>query len=65
MIVYFDDILIYSNNEDHLVHLKEVLLVLKENKLYINFKSENKLYINFKSVLFSLSLVSGVHYREG
>jgi hypothetical protein len=35
----FDDILIYSENkEEHLVHSRQVLDVLKENKLYINLK---------------------------
>lgn len=39
VIIYFDGILIYSHNEkDHLVHLKEVLLALRENKFYINLK---------------------------
>lgn len=39
IVVYFDDILIYSKfKDDHLIHLREVLTVLKENKLYINLK---------------------------
>jgi hypothetical protein len=39
VVVYFDDILIYSKDEDeHLGHIREVLRVLKENKLYINLK---------------------------
>jgi len=36
IVVYFDDILIYSSSEDeHMQHLREVLTVLQGNKLYI------------------------------
>ncbi|XP_031405667.1 uncharacterized protein LOC116214398 [Punica granatum] len=39
VVVYFDNILIYSKSaEEHLEHLHEVLLVLRENKLYVNMK---------------------------
>jgi hypothetical protein len=39
MVVYFDDILIYSQNtEEHLEQVREVLNVLKDNKLYLNLK---------------------------
>ena len=38
VVVYFDDILIYSKNiDDHVVHLKSVLDVLKE-RLFANLK---------------------------
>jgi len=37
--VYFDDILIYSRNiEEHLSHLRQVLMTLRTEKLYINLK---------------------------
>ena len=39
MIVYFDDILIYCKNlDDHLVHLKSVLDVLRKELLFHNLK---------------------------
>ncbi|PKI54158.1 hypothetical protein CRG98_025453 [Punica granatum] len=39
VVVYFDDILIYSKlAKEHLENLHEVLLVLRENKLYVNMK---------------------------
>lgn len=39
LVVYFDDILMYNKNkEDHLSHLRQVLRVLREEKLYINMK---------------------------
>jgi hypothetical protein len=38
-IVYFDDILIYSRNPtNHMDHVRKVLEVLRENKLFINLK---------------------------
>lgn len=39
VVVYFDDILIYSKDEDeHFNHVMKVLEVLKENELYVNLK---------------------------
>ncbi|KAJ4719236.1 RNA-directed DNA polymerase [Melia azedarach] len=39
VVVYFDDILIYSSDEEnHLVHLREVFKALRENKLFVNLK---------------------------
>ncbi|KAA0033837.1 Ty3/gypsy retrotransposon protein [Cucumis melo var. makuwa] len=39
VLVFFDDILVYSKNEnDHLVHLGKVLSILRKHKLYANRK---------------------------
>ena len=39
VVIYFDDILIFSKNkEDHLQHLKVILNVLREHQLYVNLK---------------------------
>lgn len=39
VVVYFDNILIYSTNyEAHLKHLHTIFQVLQENELYINLK---------------------------
>ena len=39
MVAYFDDILIYSKNiNDHVLHLREVLFVLRTEKLFANLK---------------------------
>ena len=40
MVVYFDDILIYNQSkEEHLEHLRQVFLTLREVKLYVNLKN--------------------------
>ncbi|KAK1616665.1 hypothetical protein QYE76_022182 [Lolium multiflorum] len=39
VVVYFDDILIYSRNEsDHTIYIRHVLQVLRDNKLYGNLE---------------------------
>ena len=54
--VYFDDILMYSKSKDeHIGHLREVLIVLKEKKLYVNMK---KCIFLSRKLLFSSFIVS-------
>ena len=37
--IFFDDVIVYSKSlEDHMIHLREVLQVLRAHKLYINLK---------------------------
>nr|KAJ0207671.1 hypothetical protein LSAT_V11C500277160 [Lactuca sativa] len=57
VVVYFDDILVFSNNvEQHVAHLRQVFTVLREQKLYAN---EKKCHFLTIKVSFLGYLVSG------
>ncbi|XP_026416582.1 uncharacterized protein LOC113312021 [Papaver somniferum] len=54
VIVYFDDILIFSRNEqEHLDHLSQVFQVLVDNYLYVNLKK--RFVKNFSSIFAPLT----------
>ena len=61
VVVYFDDILVYSTSvESHIHHLREVLIVLRKNQLFANV---NKCTFCADSVVFLGFIVNknGVH----
>ena len=40
IVVYLDDILVYiKSEEEHLIHLRELFGILRENKSYANWKN--------------------------
>ena len=64
MLVYFDDILIYSKTEvGHYNHVREVLAVLQANELYINLKKCN--FLTDKSLFLGYVIsAEGIHVDE-
>lgn len=61
VVVYFDDILIFSKSmNDHLLHLREVLLVLRREKLFI---AQQKCEFGVTEVLFLGYIVSAAGLR--
>ena len=64
VVVYFNDILIYSPSEaKHLHHLREVFTVLQANELYINLKKCSFMTTNLIFLGFVVSS-RGIHEDE-
>ena len=64
VVVYFDDILIYSKIEAaHYNHVREVLAVLQANELYINLKNCSFLTDKLLFLGYMVS-VDGIHVDE-
>lgn len=64
VVVYFDDILVFSESlEDHVIHLRDVLQVLRNERLYANME---KCTFGVDKLIFLGCVVSskGVHVDE-
>jgi hypothetical protein len=59
MVVFIDDILVYSKNEDHAEHLRIVLTRLSEHKLYAKF-SKCEFWLQKVSFLGHVLLENGI-----
>ena len=64
VVVYFDDILIYSKTEAaHYNHVREVLAVLQANELYINLKKCS--FLTYKLLFLGYVVnADGIHVDE-
>jgi hypothetical protein len=64
VVVYFDDILIYSKDEDtHFEHVRKVLEVLKQNELYVNLKK--CIFVHKKLLFLGFVIISeGIHVDD-
>ena len=63
VVVYFDDILIYSKNlTEHLDHLRKVFNVLRSEKLYANLK---KCTFCMEKIVFFWLCWNCIRYQDG